>query len=152
MDQCREENEFKKSFLRSYRRIKRNVATLSDQISELRATKMGVSCGIGDGMPHAHAGSDLSDYVAKLDELIREMNQERYQLVQAAVLINRAISEVPEGIERYVLTKKYLLDWGWGRIAAGLGYSVRSVYYIHGRGLHKLRVPEEWKKETEEES
>ena len=65
MDQRRAENEFKKSFLRSYRRIKRNVAVLSDQIAELRAAKMGVSCGIGDGMPHAHAGSDLSDYAAK---------------------------------------------------------------------------------------
>ena len=41
--------------------------------------------------------------------------QERYRLVQAAVLINRAIGEVPEGIERYVLTKKYLLGWGWER-------------------------------------
>ena len=144
MDQRRAENEFKKSFLRSYRRIKRNVAVLSDQIAELRAAKMGVSCGIGDGMPHAHAGSDLSDYAAKLDELIREMNQERYRLVQVAVLINRAINKV--------LTKKYLLGWGWERIADGLGYSVRSVYYIHGRGLHKLQVPEEWKKEAEEAS
>ena len=152
MDQRRAENEFKKSFLRSYRRIKRNVAVLSDQIAELRAAKMGVSCGIGDGMPHAHAGSDLSDYAAKLDELIREMNQERYRLVRVAVLINRAINKVPEGIERYVLTKKYLLGWGWERIADGLGYSVRSVYYIHGRGLHKLQVPEEWKKEAEEAS
>ena len=68
------------------------------------------------------------------------------------MLINRAIGEVPEGIERYVLTKKYLLGWGWERIADGLGYSVRSVYYIHGRALYKLQVPEEWKKETEEAS
>lgn len=47
MDQRRAENEFKKSFLRSYRRSKRNVAVLSDQIAELRAAKMGVSCGSG---------------------------------------------------------------------------------------------------------
>ena len=152
METVKEKNEKKKEYLKQYGKALHQEKRIEEELERLKLDRMLPGALAADGLPKSSNLSDLSDYAAKLDELIREMNQERYQLVQAAVLINRAISEVPEGIERYVLTKKYLLCWRWERIADGLGYSVRSVYYIHGRGLHKLQVPEEWKKETEEAS
>lgn len=138
------ENERKKEFLRSYRRRKKHVAALLDQEREIRAAKLGASCGIGDGMPHAHNQTDLSGYIAKLDELGEKIIRERYLLAKESALVMTAVDSLKDSDEVYVLTKRYILGWTWDRIAEDMGYAIRNVHYIHGSALRNLEIPAEW--------
>lgn len=142
------ENERKKEFLRSYRKRKKHIEALGDQEEELRASKLGVSCGIGDGMPHAHNQADLSAYMARLDEINSEIIHERYLLVKESVLVSKAIKDLKDGDEVFVLTKRYMMGWDWDRIAAGMGYALRNVHYIHSRALKHLEIPAEWEQQA----
>ena len=62
-----EENEKKKEYLKSYRRAIKREQDILDEIQRLRLDKMFPSV-VNDGMPHGSSHSDLSDYVAILDE------------------------------------------------------------------------------------
>ncbi|RHT20990.1 sigma-70 family RNA polymerase sigma factor [Clostridium sp. AM33-3] len=142
------ENERKKEFLRSYRKRKKHIAALIDQLEELKSAKLGASsCGIGDGMPHAHNQTDLSDYVAKLEELKEVIIHERYKLVKDATEVAKAIRKLNDSDEVYVLTKRYMMGWDWEKIAKEMGYAIRNVHYIHSRALEKLEIPEAWRKQ-----
>lgn len=139
------ENERKKEFLRSYRKRKKHIAALVDQLEELKAAKLGASsCGVGDGMPHAHNQTDLSDYVVKMEELKEDIIHERYLLVNDATEVAKAIRKLKDSDEVYVLTKRYMLGWDWDKIADGIGYALRNVHYIHSRALKNLEIPDAW--------
>ena len=71
-----EENEKKKEYLKSYRRAIKREQDILDEIQRLRLDKMFPSV-VNDGMPHGSSHSDLSDYVAILDEQIDLLKEER---------------------------------------------------------------------------
>lgn len=135
------ENEKKKEFLNSYQEEKKAVIRLEQQLEELRTNKLSPSCMIGDGMPRAHDLSDLSDYVARLDELEREIWATRYRRIEAFQRIQRAIEEmVGEEREKDLLTYRYLSGWSWERIAVEMGCTWRHTLRIHGSALKNFKM------------
>ena len=65
------ENERKKEYLKGYIYSMRKAQRLKEQIEELRSQQMFQSAN-HDGMPQGNAHSDLSGYMAKLNELRRK--------------------------------------------------------------------------------
>lgn len=145
-----EEKERKKAFLRSYRKRKNRIAALKDQEEILLAMKTGASCGTGDGMPHAHNRTDLSDYMVRMDDVLDKISMERGELEKEVALIVTAVNELKNSNETYVLTKRYMMGWDWDQIAESMGYATRSVHYIHSNALKYLVVPQEWQPEQQE--
>ena len=76
-----EENEKKKEYLKSYQRAVKRERDILEEIKRLRADKMFPSV-VNDGMPKGSSQSDLSDYIAILDEQIELLKKERLKKEQ----------------------------------------------------------------------
>ena len=73
-------NDLKKAYLQSYIPSINAAKRIEEEIEQLRLDKMMPSV-IMDDMPHAHNKTDLSDYMAKLDELINKLIAARYKRI-----------------------------------------------------------------------
>ena len=135
------ENEEKKRYLNGYRDCKRRAARLSRQIAELRSQQMFPSME-NDGMPHGNTHSDLSAYAARLDELIRQLERERASAVRQYQEIYDRIHSLPDGAEKEVLVRRYLLMETWETIALEMHYTFRHITRLHGRALRSFCLPE----------
>ena len=76
--EIQKENEEKKEYLKSYRRAVKREKDILDEIQRLRSDKMFPSA-VNDGMPKGNSQSDLSDYIAILDEQIELLKVERLE-------------------------------------------------------------------------
>lgn len=127
-------NEEKKQYLHRYQDAKRRAALLLEQIEELRSSKTS-PISVCDGMPHGNRTSDLSGYVARLDELLRELEAEREIQMIAFREIKNQIDQVGNSNEKEILTRRYILGQNWTKIADEMEYGYRQVLRIHGFAL-----------------
>ena len=134
------ENEEKKRYLQQYREAKKKVKRISEQIAELRSNKMFPAAVVRDGMPSGHGCSDLSAYAARLDELIRQLGEEREQAVKQYAEIHAQILKIQDDTERELLIRRYLMGETWEKIAVAMDYDYRYVLKIHGRALKNFQI------------
>ena len=133
------ENEKKKLFLNSYLQAKRDVIRLEEQLAELKLNKLSLSV-INDGMPHGSDIGDLSDYVAQVDEIEREIVRRRYGRISAFHEVQKAIESMENEQEKDLLTYRYLRGYGWERIAVEMGYTWRHTIRLHGKALNNFKM------------
>ena len=136
-----EENEEKKKYLKGYIYCKRREKQLAQQIDELRDQKMFPSVN-NDGMPHGSGISDLSGYVAQLDDLISQLEHEREMAVKQYEEIHDQINTMEDNVLRELLVRKYLLDQRWEKIAVAMDYEYRYILKLHGKALRNFQIPE----------
>ena len=134
-----EENEKKREYLMEYQKAKKDVQRLQTQLQELRLNKISPSCVIGDGMPHALAFSDLSDYAVKVDEIEQDIKMARYRRIRAFQRVREYIEALSDEREKLLLTYRYLRGWSWEKISVDMCCGIRTVYYIHGTALSNLK-------------
>ena len=132
------ENERKKEYLKGYIYSIRKAQRLKEQIGELRSQQMFPSVN-HDGMPQGNAHSDLSGYVARLDALISQLEQEQAMAVRQYKEIH---DKMQDGAEKEVLIRRYLMGRTWEQIAVEMDYNYRSVLKIHGRALRSFEISE----------
>lgn len=135
------ENEMKKEYLRGYRRHVRKLSRIEAELEELRTMKMAISVN-NDGMPHGSGQSDMSGYAAELDQLERNLIQERNQRFKGYREISERITKMKSENERDVLFYRYIKGLAWWEIAEKMGYSERHITRIHGEALAHLQMPE----------
>ena len=139
------ENEKKKEYLRSYRKHIRRIHRINAEIAELRAMKMYPSMKPDDGMPHGSGGQDdLSGYAGDIDEMIRELQHERYLRIKTYQQIVRQIKRMRSENEKDVLFYRYIKGLEWYEIAEILKYSERWIHKIHGKALVHFELPKEF--------
>ena len=136
-----EENEEKKKYLKGYIYCKRREKQLAQQIEELRDQKMFPSVN-NDGMPHGSGISDLSGYVAQLDDLISQLEHEREMAVKQYEEIHDQINTMEDNVLRELLVRKYLLEQRWEKIADAMDYEYRYILKLHGKALRNFQIPE----------
>ena len=136
-----EENEEKKRYLKGYIYCKRREKQLAQQINELRSQKMFPSVN-NDGMPQGSVISDLSGYVAQLDDLISQLEHEREMAVKQYEEIHDQINTMADNVLRELLVRKYLLDQRWEKIAVAMDYEYRYILKLHGKALRNFQIPE----------
>lgn len=134
-------HEQKKEYLRSYRGHVRRSEQITAQIAQLRACKANPSAIVYDGMPKGCGGTDLSGYIARLDDLERQLKEERTREIYAYQDIVRRIKLLRSKNELDVLFCRYIRGLDWWEIAQKLGYTQRRIYQIHEKALEKLIVP-----------
>jgi len=140
----RTENEMKKRYLWEYRGHVRKIKRIEEELSELRAMKTAISV-LNDGMPHGSGQSDLSGYAAELDQLERDLVQERGQRFAGYKEISDRIMKLSNENERDVLFYRYIKGLAWWEIAEKMGYSERHITRLHGEALAHIQLPEKEK-------
>lgn len=137
-EDIKKENDRKKEYLRGYRRHGRRIKRIEAELEEIRSMKMHPSVN-NDGTPHGSSQNDLSDYVSKLDELERELQQEGVEQVKKYKNIRSGIDELENESERDVLFYRYIKGLRWWEIANETGYTERQILRIHGKALEHLK-------------
>ena len=135
-------HEQKKEYLRGYRGHVRRAEQITGQIAQLRACKENPSAIVYDGMPKGSGGADLSGYIARLDELERQLMEERTREIRTYQDIVRRIKLLRSENELDVLFYRYIRGLDWWEIAQKMGYTQRRLYQIHEKALENLIVPE----------
>lgn len=123
--EIQKENEEKKEYLKSYRRAVKREKDILDEIQRLRADKMFPSVA-NDGMPKGSNQSDLSDYIAILDEQIELLKAERLEKARCYQKIERQIKQMENEDEQEVLRLRYITGLKWEEVAARMSYSWKS--------------------------
>lgn len=133
------DNDAKKKYLNQYLAAKRKAALILEQIEELRSSRTS-PVGLSDGMPKGNMKSDLSGYMAKLDELLRELDAEREIQMVVYQEIRQAINAMEDTTEQEILIRRYTLGQSWEKIAVEMGYSYRHITRTHGMALKNFRI------------
>ena len=142
--EAKTENEKKKEYLRGYQVHVRRVKRITAEIEELRAIKMYPSVKDNDGMPHGSGGQgDLSGYAADLDEMIKNLIEERYLRIKTYQQIARRIKRLRSENEKDVLFYRYIKGMDWWEIAEKMKYSERQVHRLHGKALAHFELPKD---------
>lgn len=131
------ENEQKKAYLRKYQRAVRREMDILEEIQRLRSDKMFPSV-VNDGMPKGNEQSDLSSYMAMLDEQINLLKQERLEKIRLYSDIAARIKALEDDNEREVLWQRYIKGLSWEKVCVEIGYSWRQTHNIHSRALKHI--------------
>ena len=132
-------NEEKKQYLCRYQEAKKRAKMIQEEIDELRSSKTS-PVGLGDGLPHGSGTSDLSGYVARWDELVRELEAEKEMQMVTYREIRQQIGMVPDPTEQEILSRRYLLEQRWEKISVEMNYDYRYVLKLHGKALLHFEV------------
>lgn len=134
-----EENEKKKEYLKSYRRAVKREQDILEEIQRLRLDKMFPSV-VNDGMPHGSSHSDLSDYIAIMDEQIELLKEERLEKVRCYQGIESQIRQMENEDEQEVLRLRYIKGLKWEEVALKMNYSWKQVHRIHSSALKSFKM------------
>lgn len=132
-------NEKKKEYLKSYRRAVKREQDILEEIQRLRLDKMFPSV-VNDGMPHGSSHSDLSDYMAIIDEQIELLKEECLEKVRCYQRIERQIRQMENEDEQEVLRLRYILGLKWEEVALKMNYSWKQVHRIHSSALKSFKM------------
>lgn len=137
--EIQKENEEKKEYLKSYRRAVKREKDILDEIQRLRADKMFPSVA-NDGMPKGSNQSDLSDYIAILDEQIELLKVERLEKARCYQKIEKQIKQMENEDEQEVLRLRYITGLKWEEVAARMSYSWKHIHRIHSSALCNFKM------------
>lgn len=134
------EIETKKEYLKSYRNICYKIKALQDQKYSLIETMTSAKAQNYDGMPTSSSIGDLSDYMVKLDAVMRSIDNMNAMCLARKIQIESSIANMADGIECNVLHKRYIMFKSWEVIAIETGYCVKQVQRIHGKALQHFDI------------
>jgi predicted DNA-binding protein (UPF0251 family) len=137
--EIQKENEEKKEYLKSYRRAVKREKDILDEIQRLRADKIFPSVA-NDGMPKGSNQSDLSDYIAILDEQIELLKVERLEKARCYQKIEKQIRQMGNEDEQEVLRLRYITGLKWEEVAARMSYSWKHIHRIHSSALCNFKM------------
>lgn len=134
-----EEIEQKKEYLEGYINSKNREALIKDQIQQLRLDTMFTALQ-GDGMPRGSSQKDLSDYTAKIESLMEELEKEWVESVIRYERIRKAINKMNDEQEKEALTRYYLLRENNKAIQRKMGVSKAKLYRIYDSALENFEI------------
>lgn len=128
-----------KEYLLQYRVVQREIEDLDYRMAQLRLKYAAPSAINYSDMPKAHnSNHDLSDYVAKMDEMTDYMISKYTRLRGVEVDIYLRLDRMENQDERELLRYRYIDGLTWVQIADRLNTVERNVYFIHGRALRNF--------------
>ena len=134
-----EEIEQKKEYLKGYIKAKNRETLIKDQIQQLRLGMM-LPALQGDGMPRDSSQKDLSDYTAKIESLMEELEKEWVESVIRYERIRKAINKMNDEQEKEALTRYYLLRENNKAIQRKMGVSKAKLYRIYDSALENFEI------------
>lgn len=124
--------EEKKQYLRSFLHAKRDALDAARRLDEYRAANAGLRSVIVSDMPKGGGNHrDLSDYVAKLDEMENDLITRVARYHARAQAVESVIDAVEDDTYARLLRLRYLDGDTFEQIAVTMGYSWRQVMRLH---------------------
>ncbi|MBR3445379.1 MAG: DUF1492 domain-containing protein [Prevotella sp.] len=127
-------NQEKKRYLNSYLSIKSRLKRLGLMYIQCDLDTMLPSIQ-SDGLPHAHNPHGLETYAQKRDNLERDIEQTRKELIDKLSEIVWNIDQMADETERSVLYYRYIEGMKWDDVADTVGYTRQHTDRIHGEAL-----------------
>lgn len=147
----KEEYERKKHWLEQYGQVLKECVMLEAKIRECREEQIAISIKY-DGMPHGSSSkTDLSDYIAKLDELMSKYLRAKTKAAGIKSDIEERISNIESADQRVLLRLRYMdliysprsnryYKRSWESICREMGYQEAQIYRIHRKALQRIDV------------
>lgn len=82
---------------------------------------------------------DISDKIARLDELIREANEEWDELIAERERANARIRKLESVKQQEVLTRRFIYNEKWEVIAVKMNITWQSVWKLYYRALKSFQ-------------
>lgn len=82
---------------------------------------------------------DISDKIARLDELIREANEEWDELIAERERVNARIRKLESIKQQEVLTRRFIYNEKWEVIAVKMNITWQSVWKLYYRALKSFQ-------------
>ena len=125
-----------KEYLLQYQHIQREIEDIDRRMAQVRLKYAAPSAINYSDMPKAHnSNHDLSDYVAKMDELTDYMISKYTRLRGIEIEIYMRVDRMENQQERELLRYRYIDGMTWTQVADAMLTTERNVYFIHGRAL-----------------
>ena len=126
-------NMEKKRILWSYRRLDEQI---KDAYAELDGLIIFIKSPAFDGLPSTPSGDkDLSDVIAKKEEILSRILADIDRKESARQRINDALYAMPSEKERTLLALRYKHGMTFEKIAEEMAYSLRHTLRLHGTAL-----------------
>lgn len=132
------EREEKKQYLKSYQKALRRENDILEEIQQLRTEKMFPATHM-EGLPGAAGPSDLSSYMAKIDELIEQLKEEYLKRILLRERIEKDINQLRDEDEKAVLRYRYIQGMKWEDACVRIGFSWNHTHRIHSNALANLK-------------
>ncbi|MBQ9367849.1 MAG: DUF1492 domain-containing protein [Victivallales bacterium] len=137
-----------KEYLRQAQLIDEEINGKLKQVAELRDMATSVTSMMSD-MPRSASRNvhKMEDTIAKLVDLEMEVDADIDRLVDLKKEIAEMVDRLPSQDQRVLLMKRYLQNEPWENIAVEMGYSLRSIFRLHGEALQsaeKIKVGSKW--------
>ena len=125
-----------KEYLLQYQHIQREIEDIDRRMAQVRLKYAAPSAINYSDMPKAHnSNHDLSDYVAKMDELTDYMISKYTRLRGIEIDIYMRVDRMENQQERELLRYRSIDGMTWTQVADAMLTTERNVYFIHGRAL-----------------
>ena len=135
------DNEQKKEYLNSYKKLCNKIRSLEEQIKSLREVEQSAKISKLSDMPRgSNNQQDLSDYIVRLEKLIKELSNTKLEKEKRRLEIERRIGNMPDGIECDILRKRYIELKKWEEICVEVGYSWRQTHRFHSMALRNFKL------------
>lgn len=126
-------NAEKKTILRDYKRIDRQIKADYAELDELVTLIQSPNL---DGMPSTPNNErDLSYLIIKKDEILARILRDIDLKEAALARINEALESMTSETERTLLVLRYKRGLSFEKVAVELGYSFRHTLRLHGSAL-----------------
>ena len=130
-----------KEYLQRYKDTQREIEDLDYRMAQLRLKYAAPSAINYSDMPKAHnTEHDLSDYMAKMDEMTDYMISKYTRLRGIEVDIYLRLDRMEKQEERELLRFRYIDGLTWEQIASRMDYDVRHIYRLHGCALQHFPI------------
>ena len=131
-----------KEYLLKYQAARRRAERIERQIRELKEKYSLPSAIRYSDMPKSlNVEHDLSDYAAKLDELVGYLVKTYSVCIGIEGDILKRLDMMEDEKEAELLRLKYIQGLTWTEIATTTPYYIRHIYRIHGKALDHFPLP-----------
>ena len=129
----------KKSHLRSYINIRAECMEQLERIEEWRSFAERCTTAI-TGMPGGgKASSRVETAAVAIADICENMCEKLQEMAQKRAEIETSIEIVPDPQCRRLLQLVYIDGLSWEKAAEHMNYSVRAIYYLHGKALGQYK-------------
>lgn len=134
------EIEQKKEYLKSYRNYCFKIKSLQEQKNSIIETMLCAKVQSYNDMPTASRNTDLSDYLVKLEKVMKSIDNAKTECLAKRIAIESSVLRLNDGMESAVLHKRYILFKSWTAISIELGYERTQIHRLHGRALQHIEI------------
>lgn len=132
-----------KEYLQQAYIIDRKIKLDTEKLEAARSTLYGKAVQYDrDGSKPVPHGNSTENAILRVLELEERLNKEIGGLVEKRQEIEQAVNAVPDGIQRELLTRRYLLYQKWEVVAEEMNYSLQHIFRLHNLALKMMRVNE----------